>query len=69
MQLWLSDAAPVKKDSAAREQATLAAGPRLHFKLGGTSWIRPGLSYSRALDKPMSSKGYGIVQLDVPVSF
>jgi hypothetical protein len=69
VQRWMSDAAPVRKDPAAREQATLAVGPRLHFKLGPASWIRPGLSYSRALDKPMSSKGYDIVQLDVPVSF
>lgn len=69
VQRWMSDAAPVQKDPTAREQATLAVGPRLHFKLGTTSWIRPGLSYSRALDKPMSSKGYDIVQLDVPVSF
>ena len=69
VQRWMSDAAPVRKDKTAREQATLAIGPRLHFKLGPTRWIRPGLSYSRALDKPMSSKGYDIVQLDVPVSF
>ena len=69
VQRWMSDAAPVRKDKTAREQATLAIGSRLHFKLGPTRWIRPGLSYSRALDKPMSSRGYDIVQLDVPVSF
>lgn len=69
IQRWMSDAAPVKKDPAAREQVTFALGPRLHLKLGRTSWLRPGISYSRALDDPMSSKGYDILQLDVPVSF
>lgn len=69
VQRWLGEAAPLRMDPAAREQATFAVGPRLHFKLGRASWLRPGLSYTRALDKPMSSKGYDIVQLDVPVSF
>jgi hypothetical protein len=69
LQLWLSDAAPVRKDPAAREQLSLAAGPRLHFKLGPTSWLRPGLSYTRTLDDPMAKKSYDILQLDAPISF
>ena len=69
LQRWLSDAAPVKKDPAAREQLTFAVGPRLHFKLGPTSWLRPGLSYTRALDDPMARKGYDILQVDAPISF
>jgi hypothetical protein len=68
MQRWLTDAAPVRADASAREQITIGAGPRLHFKVGGR-WLRPGLSYSRALDAPMERRGYDIVQLDVPVSF
>jgi len=69
MQRWLTDAAPVRSDPAAREQLTFGIGPRLHFKLAGGRWLRPGLSYSRALDDPMRRKGYDIVQLDVPFAF
>jgi hypothetical protein len=68
MQRWMTDAAPFRADASAREQLTVGAGPRLHFQLGGR-WLRPGLSYSRALDAPMKRRGYDIVQLDVPVSF
>ena len=53
----------------ARQQMTFGVGPRLHFKLGAKSWLRPGLSYTRALDKPMSNSGYDIIQLDAPISF
>lgn len=69
MQRWLSDAAPALRDPSARDQFTFGIGPRLHFKVGSKSWLRPGLSYSRALDKPMSGLGYDIVQLDAPFSF
>jgi hypothetical protein len=69
MQRWLSDAAPVRANEAARDQFTFGIGPRLHFKVGAKSWIRPGLSYTRALDDPMSDRGYDIVQLDTPISF
>jgi hypothetical protein len=37
--------------------------------VGDQRWLRPGLSYTRALDKPMTNSGYDIVQLDVPYSF
>jgi len=69
MQRWLTDAAPVRTDPAAREQFTLGFGPRFHFKIGEKHWLRPGLSYTRALDDPMAKKGYGIVQLDAPFAF
>lgn len=69
MQRWLSDAAPVKTNPAARDQFTFAIGPRLHFKVGPKSWLRPGISYTRALDDPMSDRGYDIVQVDAPISF
>jgi hypothetical protein len=65
----MTNAAPVRNDPAAREQFTFGVGPRFHFKLAGKRWLRPGLSYSWALDDPMAKKGYDIVQLDVPFAF
>ena len=59
----------MRNDPSARQQATLGLGPRLHFKLGETRWLRPGLSYTRALDDPMKGKGYDILQLDVPFAY
>jgi hypothetical protein len=68
-QRWLSDAAPAVSNPDARAQLTFGVGPRLHFKLGGKSWLRPGVSYSRALDEPMTNQGYDIIQIDAPISF
>jgi hypothetical protein len=68
-QRWLTDAAPVVKDVHARETVTFAIGPRLHLKLEGKKWIRPGISYSRVLDAPWSNNSYQMVQLDVPYVF
>jgi hypothetical protein len=68
-QRWLSTPAVVAANPAARDTATFAIGPRFHFKLNGTTWIRPGLSYSRAIDAPLSDGEYNILQLDVPVAF
>jgi len=68
-QRWLTDAAPVRKDPDARQQFTVGFGPRFHFKLREKRWLRPGLSYTRALDDPMKKQGYDIVQLDVPLAF
>ena len=69
LQRWMTNAAPVRKDEAAREQLTFGIGPRFHFKVAGKHWLRPGLSYTRALDDPMAQKGYDIVQIDVPFAF
>jgi len=69
MQRWMTDAAPVRNDAAAREQFTAGVGPRFHFQVGGKHWLRPGLSYTRALDDAMAKKGYDIVQIDVPFAF
>jgi hypothetical protein len=69
MQRWLSDAAPARNNPSARDQFTFGLGPRLHFKVGTKSWLRPGLSYTRALDKPMSDQGYDILQLDALYAF
>lgn len=68
LQRWMTDAAPVRNDPGAREQLTLGAGPRLHFKVG-KRWFRPGVAYSRALDAPMRLRSYHIVQVDLPLSF
>ncbi len=68
-QLWLSDAAPVRMNDEARETFTFAVGPRLHFKVGGKHWLRPGVSYARALDAPFSTSHYQMVQVDLPFVF
>ncbi len=56
-------------DPSARDQFTVGFGPRLHFKVGESSWIRPGISYSRALDDPMAKKDYNILQIDLLFAF
>jgi hypothetical protein len=68
MQRWLTDAAPVRANEAAREQVTFGIGPRFHVRVAG-HMVRPGISYSRALDDLMSARGYDVVQLDVPIVF
>jgi hypothetical protein len=67
-QRWLSTPNAVKANPAARDTTTVAIGPRLHIKTG-TLWLRPGLSYSTALDQPVKGLGYHIVQVDIPVVF
>lgn len=68
-QRWLSTPAAVAADDALRDNLTLAVGPRAHFKLGDRLWFRPGVSYTRGLDDPMSRQSYHIVQLDLPFPF
>jgi hypothetical protein len=68
-QRWLTDAAPVRASEDARENMTFAVGPRFHIKLEGKRWLRPGISYSRALDAPFSTSDYQMVQIDVPFVF
>ena len=52
-----------------RDTTTFAVGPRVHIKLGETSWFRPGIAFAMPLDKPMSDRDYKIVQLDLPIAF
>src|SRR5260221_822352 len=67
-QAWLAN--PTLPDGdPRRDTATFAVGPRFHFKLGDTQWLRPGISYGRALDEPMTDRKYNIVQLDIPFAF
>jgi hypothetical protein len=68
LQRWMSEAAPVRANPAAREALTAAIGSRLHLRLG-KRWLRPGLSYTRALDAPLEGQGYDMLQLDVPLAF
>ena len=68
VQNWLSTPAPVRTDPEARQQWTFGIGPRFHFRVGN-GWLRPGVSYSRALDDPLANKAYNILQFDVPYAF
>jgi len=73
------DSAAVSAAAPARSAMdnTLWAVNYWGFFLGGgaaprrtsSAGARPGLSYTRALDKPMSNSGYDIIQLDAPISF
>ena len=48
---------------------TVAIGPRAHFQVAKGMFLRPGISYARALDKPVSDSSYNVVQVDVPLYF
>ena len=58
-----------------KDTVTFAVGPRAHFKMSKSMWVRPGISYSRGLDEPLNSAtaarvgSYNMVQVDVPVIF
>jgi len=52
----------------AKDTITVAIGPRFHFKAAGLAF-KPGISYGRGLDKPMTDSSYNIVQIDIPVVF
>jgi hypothetical protein len=71
-QRWIN--APIAVDhhvaGTSVDLLSLGLGPRLHFNVAPRVWIRPGVSYSRGFDHPLTSPGnYNIVQLDVPVVF
>ena len=56
------------------DMLTVAAGPRLHFRVGKHGWIRPGISYTRGFDArgfgaPLITAQTNAVQIDVPVMF
>jgi hypothetical protein len=64
----MTDAAPVRRDPNARETLTAGLGARFHWRVGKRT-LRPGLSWSHALDKPLETQGYDMFQLDVPIAF
>ncbi len=51
------------------DTTTVAIGPRAHFSIGKGMWLRPGISYARALDQPLAGSSYNMLQIDVPVIF
>jgi hypothetical protein len=61
--------AKVDIPDANKDQVTVAIGPRAHFALSKSLFVRPGISYTRALDNPLSGASYNVVQVDVPVLF
>ncbi len=65
-QRWLSNPAILNTLPKARENTTFAFGPRAHIKLGETSWLRPGISFSTPLDDPMEDREQKTIQLDIP---
>jgi len=81
-QRWLSHPTTVNAMTGAHapladadmDMLTIAAGPRLHFRLGQHTWIHPGLSYTRGFDSrgfgaPLITAQTNAVQVDVPVMF
>ncbi len=70
-QRWLSTPVAVKMDvtGASRDTLSAAVGLRGHIALGGVRWLRPGLSYARGFDDPLTGRNYQIVQIDVPFAF
>jgi hypothetical protein len=74
-QRWLSTPTQLamgnKVDIAdvAKDTLTVAIGPRLHFQISKGMFLRPGIAYARALDKPLSDQSYNVIQVDVPLYF
>jgi hypothetical protein len=71
-QRWIN--APIAVDNhtfgTSVDLASVTVGPRVHFKLGKSVWLRPGVSFTRGFEHPLSSPGnYNVVGLDVPVVF
>ena len=70
-QRWLSTPTAIERDTTdtLRDTTTVAMGPRLHFKVGEKSWIRPALALAVALDDPLQRWESTSVQLDIPFIF
>jgi len=76
-QRWLNTPSDVTADQAKasdqqlglKDQTTWAAGVRGHFKIGESMWLRPGVSFTMAIDDPMKALAYKIVQVDIPFVF
>lgn len=68
-QRWLSTPAAVKASPKGRDTATVAFGPRCHFKLGAAAWFRPGVAVAIPLDDPLKAADYTNVQIDLPFVF
>lgn len=70
-QRWLSTPTAVANDATdtLRDTTTVAVGPRVHFKVGEKSWIRPALAFAVGVDDPLKRWETRSVQLDIPVIF
>jgi hypothetical protein len=70
-QRWLSTPTAVKMDmtGASRDTLSGAIGLRGHIPLGPQRWLRPGVSYARGLDDPLTGRNYQVIQVDVPFAF
>jgi hypothetical protein len=70
-QRWVSTPTAIENDATdtLRDTTTVAVGPRLHFKVGDKSWIRPALAFAFGLDDPLRRWESRSVQLDIPVIF
>lgn len=68
-QRWLVPPAAAEADPALLDNLSLAGGPRFHVPLGGSAWLRCGLSYGGGLDDPLHGRRYGLLQIDCPVTF
>ena len=70
-QRWVSTPAAVENDptDTLRDTTTVALGPRFHFKVGESTWIRPALALAFGLDDPLRRWESTSVQLDIPFIF
>jgi hypothetical protein len=73
VQWWINPPFTVQdhKPNTSYDLTSLGVGPRFHIHLDKDVWIRPGVSYTRGFDPPMTPKSfdYNVVQIDVPVVF
>lgn len=68
-QHFLSTPAAVRGNAAVRDQTSLAIGARTRIAIGDSLVLPIGVSYSRAIDSPMSAAHYNVFFVDVPVVF
>jgi len=69
-QRWIDAPFAVEQGKATADNMTFAIGPRLHFPVGGSTWVRPGVAFARGVGAPLAgTMNADIVQLDVPVVF
>jgi hypothetical protein len=70
-QRWLSTPRAIANDATGtlRDTTTIALGPRVHFKLGDKSWLRPAIAFAIGVDDPQLRWESKSVQLDIPVIF
>jgi hypothetical protein len=71
-QRWLNAPIAVDKDPTGTlvDNLTFAIGPRMHFPIGDSMWIRPGVSFARGMDKPLAgAANEDVAQIDIPVVF